>query len=1165
LGADREGANQALVFAALLFPCLPDDTSLTPDTAPRADNNPAKSAGKAKRRRKRDVFGLVVGVATAFCVVGLVLALAVGALFASGFVPLTGLQHYVASDLQKRLGPGWTVTASKAAIVRADGHAALQIRNAEFLHTSGIGLRAPDADIRYDPFSLLSGQLRISSIDIHGVNLRLQVDRAGALSLDTGSSTVAFEKPTEAAGPAVIEQAAAALGQLLDNDVLFPGLDRVALTNAQLILVAPDGREKIALDRAAIKLTRLATVRELKLSGMTPAGPKDIVISSVRDEAGRQRLELRLNAFRLDSLEQLFVGPDASLLSGFPVSGVLGLRAADDGSKRLVGSLVVGPGRVKVPDGADGSVSVDKLSVTLDADAALRRVNLPDISVEAGATRLKMEGVFERPDGPKWSLSGTASGVIAGEGADPLQTISRGTMLLEGSGLDQAILKSMTVDGPLMSATGSGRAAQTSDGPEVFIRLQSTNSQVRSLLAAWPPMISPIIRKLLVERVEAGLVENLELSLDMTAAAMRAARNGDPSPDESINVKVTGSGVRFVVGDGIPKLHDLSLTATGTGRTLALQASRGRIDLAKGRQLALSEGTFGIADTWAKRPIGRVGFRSQGSVDALAALLALPALREASPGQVDPDSVKGRIDLRSTASLPLVDNIKPSDVIVQSSGTISGLASDTLLGTEKLEAGNLIASFERGNLSLRGDARIGGTLAQIDLKQDGKGVGEAVVNMTVDQATRQRRGLGLGGAVTGPVALRVVKPLGRKPDVSPRFEVDLARAAIDGLLPGWTKPVGRAGRLTFTLDEDDDDGPDLSDLVLDSAPVLVRGKVELSNDGQLQKASFSQFRLSTGDDMRVDVRREGGVNKVTVRGQVADARPFLKPFTSSGASGKPPDGPDDVDVDLAIPILTGFNSEVIGNAVLKFGVRGKALRQLELSGRIGRAPISVQHSREGAARRIRVRTDDGGAFLRYLDFYRRAFGGELIVDARPTDDSVAGEVTFSNFRVRGEAALKRVIGEQFAQAPGQDGVRTGRAANSGDDVPFIRLKGSFVRNASRIEIKDGVIWGNEIGVSAQGSIDYARDRADIAGTFVPGYALNNAFSQVPILGPLLGGGRYEGLFAVNFRVAGSASSPTMSVNPLSALAPGILRRFVDPLGGVPRGRDEGLPAATQER
>jgi hypothetical protein len=123
------------------------------------------------------------------------------------------------------------------------------------------------------------------------------------------------------------------------------------------------------------------------------------------------------------------------------------------------------------------------------------------------------------------------------------------------------------------------------------------------------------------------------------------------------------------------------------------------------------------------------------------------------------------------------------------------------------------------------------------------------------------------------------------------------------------------------------------------------------------------------------------------------------------------------------------------------------------------------------------------------------------------------------------------------------------------EVAFIKLRAEFTRSASRLDVSDMVIWGQQIGFTLQGNVDYGRDRVDIGGTFVPGYAFNNAFAQVPVVGALLGGGsQYGGLFAVNFRIAGAASAPTMTINPLSAIAPGILRRFVDPLGGAPNQR-----------
>jgi hypothetical protein len=65
------------------------------------------------------------------------------------------------------------------------------------------------------------------------------------------------------------------------------------------------------------------------------------------------------------------------------------------------------------------------------------------------------------------------------------------------------------------------------------------------------------------------------------------------------------------------------------------------------------------------------------------------------------------------------------------------------------------------------------------------------------------------------------------------------------------------------------------------------------------------------------------------------------------------------------------------------------------------------------------------------------------------------------------------------------------------------------------------------------------------GTFVPLYGLNNAFGQIPIVGMLLSGGSNEGLVGITFEVVGTPSKPVLNVNPISALAPGVLRKFME--------------------
>ena len=56
-----------------------------------------------------------------------------------------------------------------------------------------------------------------------------------------------------------------------------------------------------------------------------------------------------------------------------------------------------------------------------------------------------------------------------------------------------------------------------------------------------------------------------------------------------------------------------------------------------------------------------------------------------------------------------------------------------------------------------------------------------------------------------------------------------------------------------------------------------------------------------------------------------------------------------------------------------------------------------------------------------------------------------------------------------------------------------------------------------------------------------------SLGAIPILGELLIGRKGEGVFAFTYRVGGTLGKPKVSVNLLSALAPGFLRRIVEGL------------------
>ena len=67
---------------------------------------------------------------------------------------------------------------------------------------------------------------------------------------------------------------------------------------------------------------------------------------------------------------------------------------------------------------------------------------------------------------------------------------------------------------------------------------------------------------------------------------------------------------------------------------------------------------------------------------------------------------------------------------------------------------------------------------------------------------------------------------------------------------------------------------------------------------------------------------------------------------------------------------------------------------------------------------------------------------------------------------------------------------------------------------------------------------------------MPAYTVNTMLTKIPLVGVLLSGGENDGVFGLSYRVHGTMSSPALTVNPLSAIAPGILRRMLGAIDGT---------------
>jgi hypothetical protein len=163
-----------------------------------------------------------------------------------------------------------------------------------------------------------------------------------------------------------------------------------------------------------------------------------------------------------------------------------------------------------------------------------------------------------------------------------------------------------------------------------------------------------------------------------------------------------------------------------------------------------------------------------------------------------------------------------------------------------------------------------------------------------------------------------------------------------------------------------------------------------------------------------------------------------------------------------------------------------------------------------------------------------------------------GRLLLRDFAVRNEAALAQVDsrGRQKKSGPRREGLN------------FKRLRLRMTTDDRFIRFADTVLEGVDLGaVVDRGLIRKSDGAIDITGTIIPAYELNSFIGKVPVLGTIITGGKGQGLFGLTFALGGTFAKPQFQVNPISAVAPGILRKIFEFDG--PGGSS--LPKKTSDR
>jgi len=1076
--------------------------------------------------------------AALFIVVGLALA----SMLARGPIRLVGLHDQIESSLQERAGDLYAITLGPTYLMHDSwgvglGFTGLTVRDA----AGRTVLAAPRGKVGLNPFALALLEIKVRRLELDGLDLRLRLAADGALSLAVASDSGATPIPLPGAAPA--GEGVAGLAPLIRAvaEVMAgatQAMDRLTLANGHFKIDNDATHRSVVYNDFAVVFDHSGSRAHAAISATGPAGPWTITAQASDGDAPA----LSIDAHDLSLADvQAFDKKPPPLTAEGPIAIKFDAELTPQSTLRTFkGRFSIGAGRVRInnPDAVPFFIDEATGSMAWDEDA--RRYRIDKLQVLAGETHLEAQGWFAPPaDATRvWtahleSRDAQFGPERAGANAVALKSIVFDARYFEPT--SRFVIDGLTARGPTVNAVVKAETAPDGDGSSLKLEIDAGPSATPDLIRLWPQFINPDVREWCARNLHGGQLQG-SMTANWTAADLDAMAHKRGLPRDSLHGEFTTRDVGVDLMPGLPMMITDEGSGSFTGHEFAVSGNRATMTLSPSRRIQASDLVFSVPDTTPRAIVeASTHAHMTGTADALADLLSREPLRRQAGLTIDPATVKGQAEGDLVLDLKLGKTARPEDTQFHATGALTNLEIDKFLGDEKLDSATATFAGDRNNLKIVGDGELLGAATHIEVGRAPGDEGSATVTFALDAAARAKRGLNFGSWLTGALPVKLRAPLTR---ASAEVEIDLTPAGVDNPVPGVSKPVGKPGKATFLV-KPMAEGASLTSIAVDLGAAMMRGSAEVGADGAMQSAKITQARIAPGDNFAVNVVNGPSGLKVSVRGTTLDARAFVKSLIDGGAAS-PSEGKD-LDIDLKVADVVGADRQAINDLDLTAFRRGGETRLGSMRGRIGTGAVNAS----GAGGELRLATTDAGALLRFADLYSRLDGGDLNLILRSKGESSTGEATVTNFVLRDEATFTELV------AAGRPrGAEDGGAPIDPSEVRFQKMTAAFVRSPGKLAIQNAVIYNPIVGITTQGVVDFEHNDIDVSGSFVPAYQVNTILTQIPLVGVILSGGQHEGVFGVAYRMHGPMTGPTLTVNPLSAMAPGILHRILGAIDGT---------------
>jgi hypothetical protein len=1094
-----------------------------------------RSTGGGGPRRKSPLRILTVVVA----------ALLVTAVTASGLLLYLLAQDGIGSDwlrarleaaIEQRLPADIETNIGRVTLaLRRDAGLVVAARQVSVRLPGGTRMEADAVTSTADPVALLRGEVDPTLLRIEGARIWLE----GIAALPDGQP-----RADQVRGGA--RQFADAV-EAVDAELRAAGFEELQIAEASIVMADPD-----------LDLPVLRSFAHVLDASWMPLGDQRSKIWAQLSSEGRPwtltvERQAQDDAARIVdvSFADLPVSDIAPIIGNpreRPYYGALAtirgrIELDDDGGfARLRGRASAGSGYLALSH--EHTSVVEGVDMVFELGPADDRLLLHRLVLQAGQTIMSLTGsVGLAAPGEALAVSvGIGPGQLAARPGSPPVPVARGQFIGSVDPIGRALtIDSLEVAGPQGEATLAGSLTA---GAGLALALSIDEMSAEMARALWPPMAAPKARRWFDEQVRTAIVGPGTLQIALPDIYLGPEGRGVVLPAYGLVGQLQFRDGSFSPFGRFPPISGAAGEVSFADAAAIVILQSGRFAM-PGGTLAADGSIMVVPELGGPDPIGDLTLRLTGPAAALAELSDSDPLSVASAKGIAATGLTGGADLSLSARIPLDADADIAGLQPEFRLMLQGFASDGPIAGRAIAAADLVLQGHPEDYTIQGLAEIDGIAADVEMRTVA-GEEDSAVALTLDRAARQRLGIDLDGIVDGVVVATLEEP---ESDGSRPVSLDLRSAGLDLPFVGWQKGPGVPARATFVL-RHEGELIEVSSFSLVGDGFGAQGSFTFDQQaGRLRSLELSEVSLRPGDRFAVSLTHNGSGYDLSITGSALDARTLVSELQGSSQAG---DGaPHPVNLSIRLDRVTALNGVVMRDVRGRAAVSGGRLREVALAGRTDAGePFDWTVTEQNRQRRTYLRAANGGAILSGMGLYSRIAGGDLTLDLMGPAGSSSGRGLFvlNRFQIIDEAALADALAPAVAsRASGRREVvhQVHQAEIDTRNMQFSTLQIPFQRQGDVVHIREAFLRGAMLGGTGSGTINLAERSISISGSLIPVFGINNIAGAIPLLGPILGGGRNEGLVGITYRLLGPLDSPTLQMNPLSAIAPGIFRKIFE--------------------